>query len=177
MSRFHSYPGKVDVANAVVDRTPTDAQVSASNYRHGKVRIHGLDIAVEVPVGGTRAGTSKDGRRWERRMKASYGRINRTTGKDGEPVDVFIGPDADVQLAFVISQLDESGDLDEHKVVIGAAHVDAARDIYLAHYPKWWAESRLGEIRGFFMPDFKRWLESEAPLKSTKRASELFPWL
>lgn len=170
---FAAYPDRVETAAGRVDTAPTPAQREALNYRHGRVHLHGLDIMIECPKGSTRSGTGADGTRWTRRMHCHYGRIKRTVGRDGEPVDVFIGPHPDSQLVFVISQLRSSGDLDEHKVMVGCKNLPEARDLYLSHYPPNWARTRLGEIRALVMPDFKRWLGSEAPVKRrTKRAAE-----
>jgi hypothetical protein len=170
---FASYPGKVETAAGRVDTDASDAQREALNYRHGRAHLHGLDVMIEVPKGAVRTGVGADGSRWSRRMHAHYGRIKRTVGRDGEPVDVFIGDHPDSQLVFVMSQLQASGDLDEHKCVLGCKNLTEARELYLCHYPANWARTRLGEVRGMTMADFKRWLASEAPVKRrTKRSAE-----
>lgn len=159
-------PTRLAKAEATADRHPTPAMRAAGNYRHGRLWWNGLEILIEHPAGSTRTGTAADGRTWSRRMTASYGRIRRTKGEDGEPVDVFVGPHPDVQLVFVVDQLTPAGELDEHKCVIGCRNHAEARDLYLAHYPKGWAGTRLGQMRGFFVTQFKDWLKAGGYVKT-----------
>jgi hypothetical protein len=165
---YHNYDRKVERAARRVDTEPTLAQREALNYRQGTVHVHGLTIAIENPKGSVRRGVGPDGKPWARTMVAHYGRIKRTVGRDGEPVDVFLGPDPDSQLVFVIDQLESSGDLGEHKVMLGCRNYPKARQLYLTHYPPNWARTNLGAIRGMTMPQFRRWLDSEAPVKKRK---------
>lgn len=168
---FHNYDAKVDRAARRVDTDATDAQREAGNYRSGLVHMHGLSIVIECPKGSTRTGVGKDGKRWEKAMHAHYGRIKRTVGHDGEPVDVFIGDHPQSQLVFVVSQLTEDGDLDEHKCMLGTRHLREAKDTYLKHYPENWERTRLGEVRGMLMSDFKEWLASNHPVKNRRKSA------
>lgn len=169
---FSRYARRVSSACSDVDNNPTSAQRQALNYRHGKIHIHGLDIRVEYVRGGVRSGTSPDGRKWRRVMTCPYGRIKRTVGLDGEAVDVFIGSHPESQLCFVVSQLDKDGNLDEHKCVLGTRNLEEAKKLYLSNYPSGWENDHLGEIRGYFMPDFRKFLASNAPRKNrTKQAA------
>lgn len=166
---FSAYAKRVNKAYHEVDRSPTPAQREALNYRHGKVHLHGLPIVLEIPKGGTRTGTGPDGKTWKRVMTAGYGRIKRTVGRDGEPVDIFLGPHPESQLVFVISQLDKDGNLDEHKCVLGTRNVSEAKQTYLSNYPDWWGDERMGEVRGMFMSTFREWLKTDAPRKNSNK--------
>jgi hypothetical protein len=159
---FTTYYDRLLGATKDVAPAPTEAQREAANYRHGKLHVHGLDIRIEVVRGGTRTGVGSDGKPWSRKMYAHYGRIKRTVGADGEPVDVYIGEHPESQLVFIVSQLTEDGNLDEYKVMLGFLNYPAAKAAYLAHYPDNWERTRLGEIRGMTMPEFKQWLDSPA---------------
>lgn len=66
---------KVEQAATDTDTSPTDGQKEAGNYKKGRVRIQGLDIAIENPKGSTRSGTDPDGNRWESTMAHHYGYI------------------------------------------------------------------------------------------------------
>lgn len=155
---FDAYPRRLQTAARRVDTDATPAQREAMNARVGHLHLHGLDLAIEYPKDSVRRGVSADGTPWSRVMAAHYGRIKRTTGVDGDPVDVYLGEHPQSQLVFVVNQLDADGNLDEHKVVLGTRNHQEARRLYLAHYPRGWEETRLGEVRGFFMPAFKKWL-------------------
>lgn len=164
---FHTYMSKVLRAARRVDAEATPAQRDGGNARVGKVYCHGIELAIEWPKGTMRKGVGQDGKEWSRPMRAHYGRINRTTSPhDGDPVDFYMGEHPQSQLVFVISQLNARGDLDEHKCVLGSTNVNEAKKIYLDHYPSWWKDERLGEVRGYTMEQFKKWLASDNPVKN-----------
>lgn len=172
IANFSSYAKRVSRANREVHGTPTEAQRAAQNFRHGRLHIHGLECMIEYPTGGIRTGTSPDGTKWKRIMTCPYGRIKRTVGLDGEAVDFFLGSHPESQLVFVISQLDADGNLDEHKCILGTRNVTEAKKTYLSNYPPGWDNERMGEIRGFFVQQFRDWLKTDAPHKNrAKKAS------
>jgi len=138
-------------------KLPTKPQQHAGNYRKGHVRLHGLDIAVENPKGSWRKGTSRQGVPWKTKMKAHYGYIKRTEGADGDHLDVFIGPDLLTDNVWVINQVDpHTGRFDEHKVILGCATKEKARDLYLANYQPGWRG--LGSIYRADIHDFRKQL-------------------
>jgi hypothetical protein len=102
----------------------------------GTIRIPGLPkIRVETKKGETRSGVDPDGNAWSVVMPAHYGEFHGTRGVDGDPVDVFVGPDAHAPYAYVfhMSRLGEGG-YDEDKIMVGAATREEAerclRDAY-----------------------------------------------
>ncbi len=148
----------------------SEAQADAGNYPKGKVRMHGFTIAIETGKGQTRSGTDPDGSTWSVTMVHDYGDIKRTSGKDGDPVDVFIGPDPDTELVFVVDQLDVDGEFDEHKVMMGFKTLQDAREGYLANYEDGW-EDHIGTIVSLTIPQFTWWLErgrAKKPVADTK---------
>lgn len=147
-----------DAAEAT-NTDPSDKQKEAGNYRKGKVKIHGLTIAIENPKGSTRTGTDEDGRDWSQRMAAHYGELSRSEGADGDAVDVFIGPDPEAEIAFVIDQVNRDGSFNEHKCLLGYLNEQAAREGYLANYEPGW--KGLGAITPMTVPQFKAWLTGD----------------
>lgn len=142
---------------------PTRAQKEAGNYKKGRVKLHGLDIAIENPKGSTRTGTDPDGKEWSSKMKHHYGDIKGTTGADGDSIDVFIGDNPDSQKVFVVDQVDPgTGSFDEVKVMMGFDNIEAARKGYLSNYDKNW--KGLGEISETTVDEFKAW--TKRPRKS-----------
>ncbi len=104
--------------------------------------VQGLPIAVEFKAGTNREGVNKKtGVKWTRKMYADYGEIFAlgTEGTDGDPVDVYVGPDRDAPNAYVIDQLvvfgDRKGEFDEQKVMLGCQTADEAKELYLKHMP------------------------------------------
>lgn len=153
-------------AAAETETNPTDAQKEAGNYKKGKVRIQGLEIAIENPKGSTRSGTDPNGNRWESTMAHHYGDIKGTTAADGDNLDVFIGPDPDIDQVFVIDQPNADGSFDEHKVMLGFKNEKAAREGYLANYEKGWT---VGPITRMSMDEFKTWMREGDTTKPVKR--------
>lgn len=158
---------QLQAARQDVDRKPTPAQQEAGNYRKGHVTLHGLDIAIENPKGSTRSGVSPAGKKWSTKMVHDYGYFKNTKDKDGDPIDVFIGPMPHSELVFIINQVHPSGRFDEHKVMLGFVTADDAKAGYLANYEDGW--QGLGGMVGMTMEAFKAWLDGD----TTKRASVL----
>ncbi len=138
---------------------PTEAQISAGNYKVGHLRLHGLDISIENPRDSKRSGVDRNGKRWISELSDHYGYIRGTESRDGEQVDVFLGPnpqrpDAPV---FVIDQVNpDTGRFDEHKVVLGAKDRAEAETIYRRNYARGW--QGLGTITELSIAGFKDWL-------------------
>ncbi len=129
---------------------PTDAQREAGNYRMQHINFQGLRISIETPKGSRRRPE------WPP-MGADYGYIKGTQGRDGDHVDVFVGPDKWSQLVFVIDQLGKSGKrFDEHKAMLGFRSENAAMAAYRASYGSGW---RVGPVTVMTIDQFKAWLE------------------
>jgi hypothetical protein len=138
---------------------PSPAQIEAGNYKKGHINLHGLDIAIENPQGSIRKGIDETGRAWETELANHYGYFKKTVGKDGDPVDVFIGPDHTSNKVFVVDQKDTtSGRFDEHKTLLGFNTPEEARSGYLDNYDKT-GPQRIGAITEVPVEHFKRWLK------------------
>lgn len=142
--------------------TPTDAQKEAGNYKKGHVRINGHDISIENP-----AGSQRDPR-WPA-LKNHYGYFKGTVGKDKDHVDVFMTDRSEDPAlpVFVVDQVNKDGSFDEHKVIMGTANEQEARDTYLANYSKGW--TGLGGIKEMSQEQFKTWVRD--PKKTTRRVT------
>ena len=110
-----------------------------------RVVVSGITCHVERMPGEVRHG---------RIIQNGYGYIPDTLDADDEPVDCYIGPNALAGLVYVIDQLDEDGDLDEHKVMLG---FDSAEDAALA-YASCLPRSRMGGMCSVLAGDFIMWL-------------------
>jgi hypothetical protein len=96
----------------------------------------GIPVVVEYAKGETRTGTNKQGDKWSRKMEAHYGYIPDTRAKgDAENLDIYIGDNADSPTAYVIDQLDDKGEYDEPKCILGCDSEEEAKALYLKHYP------------------------------------------
>ena len=136
---------------------PTDAQKEAGNYKKGHITIWGMPIAIENPRGSTRSGKDRSGKEWSIEMQNHYGYFNRTEGKDGDQIDVFIGPDVGSNVAFIVDQVDtESGEFDEHKTLLGFRDIESAREGYLSNYEEGW--QGLGNITEVPIETFREWI-------------------
>lgn len=135
---------------------PTPAQAVAGNYLKGRVRIHGLPIAVENDRNSIRTGESADGKAWANRLAAIYGEIEGTVGADGDRIDVFIGHFPETRSVWIINQGWPDGAFDEHKVMLGFQNEEAARDAYLMSFERGW--TGLQSIHALSVDQLKWWL-------------------
>ncbi|MCP4145430.1 MAG: hypothetical protein GY752_09125 [bacterium] len=137
---------------------PTDAQIEAGNYKKGHVKVQGLDIAIENPLGSERTGKDASGKAWSVTMKDHYGYVKRTEGADGDQVDVFVGSNPESDKVFVIDQENPTtGKFDEHKVILGAKNLNKAKLTYNRNYAKGW--KGMGAVTEMTMDEFKTWLK------------------
>ncbi len=127
----------------------------------GYVEFQNLPINVENPAGSVRQWTDSTGATGETRMIYAYGEIEGTEGIDGDPIDVFLGPDPKAKEAFIIEQQDpHCGRYDEQKVMLGFSNQSAALSAYQAHYNR---TDFAQTITPMQMDAFKRWAKLTKP--------------
>jgi hypothetical protein len=156
---FEVTTSDIDAECKNVNLTPTDAQKEAGNYKMGHFSIKGMPISIENPRGSKRKYKDDKGNEGFVIMRNHYGYFTNTTGngKDGDAVDVFIGPyPEDFDRVYVIDQNNKSGDFDESKVMIGFKSKEEAKEAYLSNYNKGWKGFR--SITGVSLRLFKKWL-------------------
>ena len=140
-----------------VNTEPTEGQKEAGNYKMGHVKINGFDITIENPKGSIRSGIDNNGIPWEVQMNNHYGYFRRTEGKDGDQVDVFIGDSPTSGKIFIVDQVDEKGNFDEHKVMMGFDSIDEAEQAYMSNYSPGW--KGLGNITEVSQQEFNHWVK------------------
>ena len=90
-------------------------------------------------------------------MKNDYGYFSHTLGKDGDAVDVFIGPDVEnFDKVYCVDQNDKEGNFDETKVMLGFNSKEEAKKAYFSNYQPDWKGFRT--ITGVSLRLFKKWL-------------------
>lgn len=151
-----------------VDTNPTEAQKEAGNYKKGHIKINGFDVSIEQPVGSVRSGKDASGKEWSQVMNNTYGYIRGTESVDGDHIDVFLGPDMNSDMVYVVDQVNTDGSFDEHKVMMGFSSLEDARSAYLSNYGEGW--QGLGNITGVALDEFKKWIDSS--IRKTKPFSE-----
>lgn len=151
-----------------VDTNPSEAQKEAGNYKKGHIKINGFDVTIEQPAGSVRSGKDASGKEWSQVMNNTYGYIRGTEGVDGDHIDVFLGPDMNSDMVYVVDQVNTDGSFDEHKVMIGFSSLEDARSAYLSNYEDGW--QGLGNITGVALDGFKKWIDSST--RKTKPFSE-----
>ena len=151
-----------------VDTNPTEAQKEAGNYKKGHIKINGFDVTIEQPAGSVRSGKDASGKEWSQVMNNTYGYIRGTESVDGDHIDVFLGPDMNSDMVYVVDQVNTDGSFDEHKVMMGFPSLEDARSAYLSNYEEGW--QGLGNITGVTLDGFKKWIDSST--RKTKSFSE-----
>jgi len=124
------------------------AQASLGDYHMARVRLNEAAVAAGKHVG------MKDLDKQISRLAADtwvatmppgvhYGYLKRTEGADGDQVDVFVGPNPESKVYWVINQRqpddtaqpgDSTGTFDEHKVMLGFLRGDDAVAAYLKSF-------------------------------------------
>ena len=136
------------------DVNASQAKREAGNYMKGHISVRGMKIAIENPKGSKRY-YGKDGK--YNVMKNHYGYFNITKGKDGDAVDVFLGPDIeDFDRVYCIDQNNANGEFDETKVMLGFSSEEEAKKAYLSNYSPDWNGFR--DITSVSIKEFKKWL-------------------
>lgn len=154
------------INTAPIHENPSAGQAEAGNYQHVHVQWQGMDLGIETRAGDIRS--SKDPQTpWEVKMPAPYGKVKRTTGADGEELDITLGPNPNAKNVFVIDQKDlKTGAFDEHKAFGGFDSMDDATDAYTASFSDKKGGDRIGGVTEMTVPQFKAWAESGDLTKS-----------
>jgi hypothetical protein len=124
----------------------------------GHISIKGMPISIENPKGSIRKFKKPNGEEGQTEMNNHYGYFTNTTGngKDGDAVDVFVGPHPDdFEKIFVIDQK-IGGSFDESKVMLGFYSKKEAVDAYLSNYDPSW--KGFWKVTAVSIKTFKRWL-------------------
>jgi len=141
-------------------KDPSWAQIDAINWKKGDpIPLNGVTVRIENPVGSIRRARPDAPVQWKTTMKHHYGEIAGTKGVDGDPVDVFVGPNPASPKIWVIDQVTEGGKLDEHKVMFGFDSESAARAGYLSNFSSGW--KGLGNITEMTQDEFRAWIKDQ----------------
>jgi superfamily II DNA or RNA helicase len=139
----------------------------------GRLTFQGLPIAVENKKGSIRSGTTPDGHHWKTKMKATYGYLEAPAkGKDGEGIDVYVGPDKKAPNAYVVHQHKPDGTgHDEDKIILGVKSEEEAKKLFLKHCddPKF-----LGPVSEVPIEELKKKIETSDRIEKISEAFRLF---
>lgn len=142
------------MANEAKPEIASQAQIAAGNYKKGHFRVRGFDITIENPIGSKRY-YGKDKKKYNV-MKNHYGYFTKSKGKDGDQVDVFIGPDVErFEKVYVVDQK-INGKFDESKVMFGFLTKKEAKAAYFSNFDVNW--HGFMHITGVSLATFKKWL-------------------
>ena len=98
----------------------------------------------------------RQGEGWTARLGAPYGYIRGTVGHDKECVDVFLG---DANGIWLIKQNHlDTGEFDEHKVMLGFDNLADALTAYTGSYPDGRGLDRIGAITSLMPEEFQVWI-------------------
>jgi inorganic pyrophosphatase len=131
---------------------------------HKKTEFQGIPIHIDRPkgfvqdfpgkvVGGTRIDP------WKRTYKVDYGFIPGTKAKDGDELDVYLGPRKTAPDAYIIKQM-KNGKEDEKKVMLGFKSEAAAKKMYLSHFVSAFHDELIGGIKTVPVDEFRKSLPS-----------------
>ena len=121
-----------------------------------RTTFQGLPISIENKAGSNRHWYDESAdEHGKTKMVYPYGYVRGTLGLDGDEVDVYIGPDKEAEMVYVVTQLKrfEFEKVDEQKVMLGFKDADRAKTAYLQHFN----DARFfGEMKEMTMDEFKK---------------------
>jgi hypothetical protein len=122
-----------------------------------KIDFQGLEISVETDKGEVRRWYDPNSRQsGETTMHFPYGYFcgMKKLGADGDQLDVYVGPDPDAYMVYIVKQMKKPGftEYDEDKVMIGFESSRQAKNAYLMHYDD---ERFFGSMQSIPMDEFK----------------------
>lgn len=126
-----------------------------------KMEFAGLPIDVQFDKGDRRHYPAANGYpEYNVTMKAIYGEVPRTKGTDGDPVDVYIGPNTKSTKVFVLRQMKfpKYESFDEEKCMLGFDSEEEAKSCYLKHHQN---KKIFGGIKELTMDQFKERLATK----------------
>jgi len=131
----------------------------AQRKLHYRTQFQGLPISIENRKGSVRKGYSPEYGAWRTKMHYPYGYVRSTKhiGRDGQELDVFVGPNENAKNAYCI-MIKKSPDFrkdDEEKVMLGFDSAEEAKKELLKHFdnPKFF-----GSMRTMSMHEFRKWV-------------------
>ena len=123
-------------------------------------------IKIENPKGSVRSGVGPDGKPWSVTMPDHYGYFTKTEARDGDEVDVHIGPNPDSDKVFVVDQKDlQTGKFDEPKTFVGYNSKLDVFNAYNAGFSDGKGPYRIGAITETTKAGLKEWMDKEASKK------------
>jgi phage-related protein (TIGR01555 family) len=101
----------------------------------------GVPVSVEYPAGVRRLLKNRTGKPvYDAIMQHDYGFIENTVGRDGDEIDVIVGPNPQAAHAYVVDMIDGGPEpahwQDEDKLLIGFDSPETAKDAFLSMYPE-----------------------------------------
>ena len=118
-----------------------------------------------------RSGIDHNGNKWECKIPADYGYVKGTMGRDGDQVDVYVGPNKSSDIVFVVNQIEpESGKFDEHKCLLGFSKYNDAINTYDRGFSDSSGPKRRGQVRILSVKQFKDWLAKGGGKKPIRAA-------
>ena len=127
----------------------------------GSCEFQGIKILIENKRGSIRSGTGPGGKKWRTVMPHHYGEVPRSLGADGDPVDVYVGPNEKSDVVYIVHQLKSPKfkSFDEDKVMLGFTSAAEAKKQYLRAYD---SNKYFGSMSVCSVEDFKKALKNRS---------------
>jgi hypothetical protein len=118
----------------------------------------GFPLVIETKAGNDRHWGDPEGNHGVTRMAYDYGYIDGTQGLDGDEIDVFVGPDHESHVVYIIEQRNVHCDTyDEQKCMLGFTNEKEALQAYRMHYDTAGYDLYVSQLE---IEAFRRWVGS-----------------
>jgi hypothetical protein len=155
--------GDMAPIRARIHSAPTDGQKGAGNYALGHGVWNGIPLAFETAKGGVRKSKADAAVPWEvKDHPTDYGYAKtEAIGKDGDKIDVHMGPNPDSKTVFAIDQYDtRTQAFDEHKFMLGFNTQAEAEAAYDKAFTDGKGPARRVDVTPMSVDQFKEWMKS-----------------
>lgn len=131
---------KPDAKKAKGGRPMKDAELIPISGAPFDITFAGLPITVEVPAGETRTILNDEGDVvYQQLLENDYGELAGTLGRDGDPIDVILGPNERAPFVYIADFVDLGPVVEERqnedKILLGFNSLSDATTAFKAMYP------------------------------------------
>lgn len=131
------------------------------------VDVNGIKIKIEWPIGSTR---TYENDTITTKMRSDYGYLPKSTGDDGEEIDVYVGPNHSSKKVFVVQQLKKgTQEPDEEKYMLGYDSSEEAKKSYLDHMP----DEFFGSIKEISWDEFAKMVKQEQKKEADSQVNKV----
>ena len=136
---------------------PSEARKLTGNYRKGRFRLHGMEIAIENPKGSVRRGKDQAAKNGPSKCRTTTATSRRPKAKPTATTSIVSSGRIRQPPGRGDRRAEPHGRFDQHKVMLGWKSPQAAKKAYLSAYSRGW-QGFAGMVT-MTVSQFRNWLQ------------------